>query len=502
MTKFETWTDDLTDQTFSSVNDSDIDAEVRKTLQKCGEKIDSLTARLTEREREMKAGASLFEGSVAESTVAFQQCLDHMKEKLVEVNSALGDQEIVDAKDLVTLHLKMTQLLEYISQLQKFKHTDFNVLGRVSRQEARVSAALTQREHSGRKRLSQKDKMRVYADRLSVEAILLGQMAYLVQRNQIGNIHRDILLREIQEINGVILELERRVDHASRNLGVSGDERDTDLVSTYAAMLAEKVVLEGQLASCTMAEDNQSTDDTAVLASLNISDNPSILAMEVFMRSQIDSSVHQELQKAADEMNAVSGHVVSRALIQGEVTHALQNLKKKFNSSVDSEELCDLIQRERKFSHEQLLSTLQSACVSVDVYQALVISYLSYHAHISQNSEMIESLNAKVSERFQKQILELRQKQTHASDFEQDRIQHVIIALDQGSSQISSLLLSCSDESGDSFSELDVKDIETTVLEMADMLILKCVVKGSTSHISEMFRSGNLPSLPRLGISG
>ena len=83
-------------------------------------------------------------------------------------------------------------------------------------------------------------------------------------------------------------------------------------------------------------------------------------------------------------------------------------------------------------------------------------------------------------------------------DFEQDRIQHVIIALDQGSSQINSLLLSCSDESGDSFSELDVKDIETTVLEMADMLILKCVVKGSTSHISEMFRSGNLPSLPSL----
>ncbi|KAK3089423.1 hypothetical protein FSP39_003511 [Pinctada imbricata] len=494
--KIKSITDNMTQD--GSMNESDMDGEFRKSLQKCTEKIETLTSRLTEREKHIKSSSGLLDGSSADNSLAFQQCLDQMKAKLHDINNAFVDHEYLEAKDMVMVHEKMTNLLEYVEQLHSFKPRDFDILGKISKQEARASSSLMQREHSGRKRLSQKEKLRLYADRLSVEAILLGQMAYLVQRNQIGNIHRDILLREIQEINGVIFELEKRINYASRELGVASDDTDPDLVSTYAAMLAEKVVLEGQLASCTMAEDNQSTDDTAVLASLHIPDNPSILAMEVFMRSQLDSSLHQELQKSVQDMNSVSGHVMSKALLLGEVTHALQKVKGRFTSVVGAEELHDLIQRERKFSHECLLETLHSACSSMDVYQALVMSCLSYHIRLSQNPGIIESLTTTISERFGKQITDLQQKQNQASEFEKDRIQNVILALEEGSSNIKTLLQNCCDSEDLSNCDFNVTSIETTVLEMCEMLILQCLVKGSTAHLTDMFRSGKLPALPSM----
>lgn len=52
-------------------------------------------------------------------------------------------------------------------------------------------------------------------------------------------------MKEIQGVNSIILEMERRIDNLIRELSNFDQERDFDFVFFYVEMLAEKIVLEG-----------------------------------------------------------------------------------------------------------------------------------------------------------------------------------------------------------------------------------------------------------------
>ncbi|XP_056020279.1 uncharacterized protein LOC125668582 isoform X5 [Ostrea edulis] len=486
-------TGDLTDQTLSSVNDSngDMDEDLRKTLQKCGEKIDSLTLRLTDKVRMVNSGTGIFDAS-SDNTLAFKQCLKHLKEKLQDINSNIAARESLDAKGLKTVHTKLLQLSQYIAELQKFERNDFDILSKMSRHEARAAAMMGERERASKRgKMSLEDKMNVYADRLSVEAIILGQMAYMMQRHQMGCLSRDVLMKEIQGINSVILEMERRIDNSTRELSNSDQERDPDLVSTYAEMLAEKIVLEGQLASCVMAEDHQNTDDIAILSSLNITDNPSILAMEVFLRSQVDSNVHQQLSKSVREMEELSGHIISRTLIQGEISHALQKLKMRFNSHVDSEELKDLLQRERKFLCEQLQDRSQSLYKSVADYQTLVLSCINCHINLT-SGHIRDSLSSTLVEKFHKHISSMQEELSEVDGIEQERIKQVILALEEDCKLAKSELETCDGSVTSEWAELNLVPPETVLVEWTDILILRSVVRGTITYVNALYSSGHL----------
>ncbi|XP_022319320.2 uncharacterized protein LOC111122066 isoform X4 [Crassostrea virginica] len=486
-------TGDLTDQTQSSANDStEIDEDLRKTLQKCGEKIDSLTVRLTDKVRMVNSGTGIFEAS-SDNTLAFKQCLKHLKEKLQDINNNIAARDSLDAKGLRTVHTKLLHLSQYIGELQKFERSDFNIMSKMSRHEARAAAMMGEREKASKRgRISLEDKMNVYADRLSVEAIILGQMAYLIQRHQMGCLSRDVLMKEIQGVNSIILDMERRIDNSTRDLTNSDQERDTDLVSSYVEMLAEKIVLEGQLASCVMADDHHHTDDRAILSSLNITDNPSILAMEVFLRSQVDSNVHQQLTKSVREMEELTGHIISRSLIQGEISFALHKLKTRFNTHVESEELKDLLQRERKFLCEQLQDRSQGLYKSVADYQALVLSCVNCHINLSSD-RIRETLSNTLVEKFHKHISTMREQLGKVDSTEQERIKHVILALEEDCKMAKSEIEQCDGSVDSESAELNLLAPETVVSEWSDILILRSVVRGTITHINNLYSSGHLP---------
>ncbi|XP_061181888.1 uncharacterized protein LOC133190336 isoform X6 [Saccostrea echinata] len=493
-------TGDLTDQNLSSANDStgDMDEDLRKTLQKCGEKIDSLTLRLTEKVRMVNSGTEIFDPS-SDNTLAFKQCLKHLKEKLQDINNNIAARESLDAKGLKIVHTKLLHLSQYIGELQKFERSDFKILSKMSRHEARATAMMGEREKlSKRGRMSLEDKMNVYADRLSVEAIILGQMAYMIQRHQMGCLSRDVLMKEIQGVNSIILEMERRIDNSTRDISNLDQERTPDLVSTYAEMLAEKIVLEGQLASSVMAEDHQNTDDIAILSSLNITDNPSILAMEVFLRSQVDSSVHQQLTKSVREMEELSGHIISRSLIQGEISYALQKLKQRFNTHVESEELSDLLQRERKFLCEQLQDRSQSLYASVADYQALVLSCLNCHINLS-SGHIRDSLSTTLVAKFHNHISSMREQLGKVDSIEQERIKNVIVTLEEDCKMAKSELEKCDGSVNSDSTELNLVPPETLLVEWTDILILRSVVRGTIAHVNALYSSGHFPNSDSFG---
>ncbi|XP_060071372.1 uncharacterized protein LOC132551265 isoform X2 [Ylistrum balloti] len=498
--KIQDLTDEMTEKTFLKHDSSGEGEEgLRQTLVKCSDTVDSLTGRLVDKVKAAKIGGASLEGSSAENMVAFQNCVKEMRDKLVEVNSMVAEHEALDAKSLKMVHVKLMNLLEYLSHLQRFKHRDFDMLGRITHQDLQAKAVITRRESGIRRsRLHFEEKVHLYADRLSVEAIILGQMAYLVQRYQMGDVYRDLLLKEIQDVNMVILDLERKIDNATRTSSAS--ESGVDVVSSYAAILAEKIVLEGQLASCAMAADNQTTDDTAVLSALQITENPSILAMEVFLRCQVDTSVHQKLNQATEHMDSVTGHIITRSLVQGEISHALAKMKSQFSLKDGVRDITDLLRQERKFSHEQLLAKCETMCNSVDVYQALVVSSLRCQACLAQTPSIAESLYTKMSQSFQKRIEEFQEKRRTSEGREQNRCQHIInvleIELESSVRNLRELLGSGLTEKDDTVQDMTVGSLESSVLQLADILVHRATIKGTVGYITDMVSSGNFPELP------
>ncbi|XP_033738405.1 protein MLP1-like isoform X3 [Pecten maximus] len=502
--KIQDLTDEMIEKTFLK-NDSSVEGEegLRQTLVKCSDTVDSLTGRLVDKVKAAKLGGASLEGSSAENMVAFQNCVKEMREKLVEVNSMVAAHEALDAKSLKMVHGKLMNLLEYLSHLQRFKHRDFDMLGRITHQDLQAKAVIKRRESGIRRsRLDFEEKVHLYADRLSVEAIILGQMAYLVQRYQMGDVYRDLLIKEIQDVNVVILDLERKIDDATKTNGSS--DTGVDIVSSYAAILAEKIVLEGQLASCAMAADNQTTDDTAVLSALQITENPSILAMEVFLRCQVDTSVHQNLHQALDHMDSVTGHIITKSLVQGEISHALSRMKSRFSLKDGVRDVTDLLRQERKFSHEQLLCKCETVCNAVDVYQALVGSSLRCQACLAQAPNISDSLYTKMSQSFQKRIGEFQEKQRTSDAREQNRCRHIISALEV---ELESSVRNFRDvikpglsETEDVVSDMTVVSIESAVLQLADILMCRATIKGTVAYITDMVSSGNFPELPDTAI--
>ena len=248
-----------------------------------------------------------------------------------------------------------------------------------------------------------------------------------------------------------------------------------------------------------MAADNHTTDDTAILSGLAIADNPSILAMEVFLRCQLDTSVHKRLQDSSENMDTITGHIVTRSLVQGELAHAIQHVKKHFTVQGNSCDMQTLVQHERKFLHEQLIHRCECACSAVDVYQELVVSCLRYNIDHSQSPNIIKNLCAKLTEVFSKRSEELENKLKVVKGFVHNKTQHLLSAMDvalaSGLACVKELGEPIPGDSGEGSDHnvLNITSAETTVLQLADILMQRASIKGMTAFISEMMAAKQYP---------
>lgn len=472
---------DLSDQTFLSANESTTDGDnqlIRSTLQKCGEKIDHLTNRFSDNVR--LAGMSVISLSSVEM---FQSCVKDVKQKLKDINQIVTEHEVLDAKGLKVIHDKIFKLFEYLAPYQRFQSSDFEIMGQVVLQKNMCQSNIRDKElTTKRKHLGYDDKLHVYADRLSVEAIILGQMASLMQQHHVTNLYRDQLMCEINTLNQTLYDLKKKVD------SVSQSSRNVDAVSLYASVLAEKVILEGQLASCAVADDHHFTDDTAILSSLNIADNPSILAMEVFLRSQVDSSVYKQLQKSGELLDNATAQVVTRFLLQGEITQALQKLKEKYNTDIGHEKIQDLVIRQRKFCTEELIERHETVTECVDSQLRVVLSVIKQSTNRKQALESFINLLKRI---FKKHSAELHELQSGDS-YEQNKNQQISSTLQSDLDQLLSRIPNIFEDVSESLNDSG-EAIETQTTQIGDLLLQKSITKGWLTYICQLNQSGGVP---------
>ncbi|XP_060582101.1 golgin subfamily A member 4-like isoform X4 [Ruditapes philippinarum] len=461
------------------------ETELRHTLLKCGEKIDNLTVRLSDGLKTARSETPRF----SDNTWAFQKCVGKLKEKVTEVSVLMHEHDELNAKELKHVQEKLTYLAEFVNQIDRLGDSDWEIAGKIAKQELKFQHLLVHKEKAARKStLKYEDRLQLYADKLAFEAMILGQMGILIQRQQVGSMYKDVLLREIHEANLHILELERRIDNVTREVNQTDQEKD--LVSSYAAILAEKIVLEGQLASGAMVQDMETSENVEVLSALNVNESPAVLAMEIFLRSQVDSSVTEQLQKFAEGLNSFSNHIVTRALLQGEITHALQVVKKKFKKGDNSEDLSSLVKRERQFAFDELQNRHKLILDLMNESEPSVMTTLIQLIEFSQgpNSPTLNSVCEKISSVLKNKIDEL-EKSVQSSDTEtKTKLKHIISHLQSELTDAISIFR----EEHQCYVQTASPDINPNVLkfsadslstDLAEMIIQKAVISGTFVYV-------------------
>lgn len=471
------------------------ESELRHTLLKCGEKIDSLTVRLSDGLKHARTETPKF----SDNTWAFQKCVGKMTEKVTEVSTMVHEHDELNAKELKKVQEKLAYLSEFVNQVDKLGENDWEIAGKIAKQELKFQHLLVQKEKATRKStLKYEDRLQLYADKLAFEAMILGQMGILIQRQQVGSIYKDVLLREIHEANLQILELERKIDNVTREMSRSTQE--TDLVSSYAAILAEKIVLEGQLASGAMVQDLETTENLEVLSALNIDESPAVLAMEIFLRSQVDSSVTQQLQKFAENMDSITNHIVTRALLQGEITHALHIVKSKFKRGDQSKDLSGLVKHERKFAFDELQNRQKLILDLMNENEPIVMTTLIQLIEFSQgpNSPTLDSVCDKIAGILNNKITELEKSLQSADPESKTKIKHIISHLHSEVADAVSIFR----EEHQCYVQTASPDINPNVLkfsadslstDLAEMIIQKAVIAGTFNYVEDLH--ANVPEV-------
>ncbi|KAK3586036.1 hypothetical protein CHS0354_033163 [Potamilus streckersoni] len=466
------------------------EGELRKTLIKCGDKIDSLTRRLSEEVRRGKREAPKF----SDNTWAFQECLHKIRERMSDIKDLVHEHEELDAKEIKVIQQKLNGLTEYVEHVDSLIESDWEIAGKLAKQESKFQHLLARKEKAARKStLKYEDKLHLYGDRLAFEAMILIQMAVLVQRQQSGSIYKDILLREIHDVNLQILELQRRVD--STDMHQSINDADKDIVSSYAALLAERIVLEGQIASCAIMPETEMLANAEILSALQVSDSPAILATEIFIRSQLDSSLAQQFKKYAENMDQFSNHIITKAVIQGEITHALQQVKKKFYSQCgNTDDLPLLVSRERKFAFEQLESRRKKILDIVNEYEPMAMTILIQLIEIEKGpgSPTVDVVCNKISSLVLKQAEEFKKALNTSDSVEKAKLQSIVDHIYAEMEDVVAIFK----EEYECYVQTASPDIDHKVLRysvdsvaenLAGITIQKAVLEGSFSVVANLY---------------
>ena len=491
--KIKHLTTDISDFSNASGMDSEIavEGELRQTLIKCGEKIDSLTNRLNDGIKCAKTEVPKF----SDSTWAFQKCVNKLKDKVTEVSIMVNEHDEINAKDLKEVQERVRHLLEFVAQVDKLGENDWDIAGKIAKQEMKFQHLLANRERATRNsHLKYEDKLQLYADKLAFEAMILGQMGILIQRQQIGNMYKDTLLREIHEANLQTLELERLVDSTSR--GMTKADQDKDLVSSYASILAEKIVLEGQLATGAMVQDVEASENIEILSSLQVEETPSVLATEIFLRSQVDASVNEQLKKLSENMDSVSNHIVTKALLQGEITHALQIVKQKFKNQTPADDLSSLVKNERQFAYDQLSGRQRMILDIVSETEPVIMTTLIQLIEYTQGptAPTLDSVCDIISGKINKAKEQYQESLQTADASAKSKIEHIISHLEAELEDVITIFR----EEYQCYVQTASPDIDTNVLkfsadtlaaDLAGIFVQKAVIEGTFAYVSEVYMS-------------
>ena len=468
-------------------------------IESCKEKLGSLFKTLNTNKVSCENSENLSENSLA-ATAGFTSCLLDVKQRVQEIGEQLDsleeDGEDSDSEDegdeeqttVESIREKLCSLTEYIEQHSKLSGSDWELLRLMSLQKS--SSTIT-KDETDTKTASDEDKLKLYANRLSLEAVILSEMGHLLQ-NKDHLVHQDSVCRHIDSLSNQLLSLQHLLDSEMKTMHF--DEPQADLLSSYAELLSEKILINTQLNS--VEQDSQAAGDSSF--------QPVLLATEAILRSQVDSSIVSNMDHSVEDILVMPTYLTSRSIIQGEVTHAITSLKDRLQQKPEVLEPglpCYQLMLERVIDRQnKVISSFEAYEKQVIHSLAVIIFKESEEMTIIEGPESIlEAMCSELSTIMETYIQRYKEKCRAAMDthsaHKHDVIvnelrsvrenmlvklknQHEAYAQDPGSARDSSL-------------DIPVQSLDDTISNFGEILSLKAIVKGTSNFLIELLKMGS-----------
>lgn len=459
-------------------------AGLQERLHSCEQKICHLTNQLS-MENEF---AEIPEGkTVNEIKLAFHSCLTCVQSKLVVVNEEVRAIESAGTKQQANkltpkIKDKLCYLIRYIKHMQSLTEDDWYILGRLQVKKASVVRRLQNRLEDTKPDSGKADKqILAYAEKLALEVAILGELAYLLQNNYLTNRCVDNLWKEINEVNQLFLQVQEKV---MKDMEECQLDKDTELLSNYVKMLSQKIVVEGHLISSLGIERTVLADQAE--KSEDISDLP-CLATEAISRTLACEYMEHQFHYLGDQLEKFSGHFTAQALLQGEMTYALINLKEKI-----TQQMADV-------SDEFINEETKTAFVKLKEQEK--ICYEIVQKYKEQKLQQIQDI-VKCSSGKQNVILVVSQVhrllQTHIKQYEdmlepslptsrKCQIIHNSLKIEQDSFLKTMQTTLQEYEEIESHEKEFMDNIKSHLMELADVLVLNATIRGQVTYISELY---------------
>ncbi|KAH9488364.1 hypothetical protein Btru_063331 [Bulinus truncatus] len=487
---------------------TNVQTSVLSKLEACESRINSVSFTLENSvglSEACRKESSQLETDVASGGVV--NCLHDIRERVLEISEQLdsldegdedSDSENEDQTTVEDIREKLAQLTEYIEEHCKMTTSDWALLQLVSLQKESLMPKEETKEILNSEDDARENQLKLYSDKLALEAIVLSEMAHILHTRDYL-VPLDIINREMDSLNSQIIKLHQKLDNEMRTMHF--EENVSDILSTYMELMAEKILINGQL-SDSLSEHkspiNKNNNDTPSLL------QPGLLAVEALLRSQIDSFIGRNLDKTSDDILDIPTHLTTRAVVQGELTFALQQLKSKLSHHPEALQpgndnhqfmLNQLLQRQRR-----VLDSFNSYFKQIIHSLAVIIFKESEEMTIVQGPEsVLEAMCSEISTIIERHIQMFKEKCRNAPNthiaHKYDLIVNELRSVRETTlSEIKlkhKAYVSNQQSIRDSSLDIPVQSLDNTISNFGDILSFKAIITGASVFVIELIKMGD-----------
>ena len=333
--------------------------------------------------------------------------------------------------------------------------------------------------------------IKIFAEKLSLEALVIGEMATLLRSSQNDVINdRENHLCEIQFANKNILDLEQKIDlmqSSNNNIEDPSLERTKSSLQAYSELLTERMVVHAQILAT--LENNKYGDETD-------KDTPSSqvfaskLAQEAMFRSKLDLPIYSATS-SKDYEQALS--LASKVLVQGELAFTMNKLRERMSNTMTDQERIDLLEQELELAEHRLHDRENNLAESVQSFiSAKTAQFAEIWLQENQSNETVDSPEKELEEMLNKHA-KVFEKQINPKVNYSDvrRHEHIVKSVSTTSEYlIQKLTTSVENElhkhsvSGSKKTKFRMSVME--VLEnLAEVVANKAVISGQIAYLKE-----------------
>ena len=336
-----------------------------------GEKLKQVTSKLLDQTTSQLELRNLRQGEskLKEQVKKYGEMIDSLKAAQRESPSA--EESEVEKKLSQTeavLSACYTKLEEVVKSLDKLPRQDTCSMTFVSEVKKKLNSILlrarelvdTSSAGKGSVFLTEQDmRLRLFAEKIALEAVLLGEMAYLAQSHaHIDMANTETNFRSIHQANERITHLEDVLETLlTENKGhhLALKHKTDEYLKSYSSLLAEKIMMQGELTMLLHTHGIDISGAQSKLPQRTTQTNPSLgkMAKEACARSEIDERLlNSDIQVLSVENYASS--VASRALAQGELSFMLNKFKRRASPGMTDQERIEMSEHELEVAQQRL----------------------------------------------------------------------------------------------------------------------------------------------------